>query len=401
MVQGTPASIDVLVAGSLASDTICDYTSHNNARSLTPILETSNPSSVLQSAGGVGRNVATAAHFAGASVGLATAVSDDLAGSSLLDQLARDGMSTSYVKTLKRSQGARTAQYVAMNDAKKELVIAMSDMAILDRPEMESAKHWETVMQQANPKWLVVDGNWSPLIMSTIIETAKRTKIPTAFEPVSTAKAVRLFDKQTPSVKPSNCTPNHVVDIISPNALELSAMYAAARDHGYFDSEHWWKAIDSFGLSSSGSQDKFVSIASSDLVQQGIPQQTIQLLPYFPSIVTKLGAKGSLLTQILRPRDPRLRDPDFAQFIVARNMDSDIVGGVYMRLFAPSAAVPDDQVVSVNGIGDTMLGVIVAGLARGHSLDSILPLAQEAAVMSLKSNEAVSPDVRLLADRLR
>ena len=368
---------------------------------MTPILETSNPSSILQSAGGVGRNVATAAHFAGARVGLATAVSDDLAGTSLLNQLAKDGLSTSYVKTLKRSEGARTAQYVAMNDAKKDLVIAMSDMAILDRPEMESAKHWETVMQQASPKWLVVDGNWSPMIMSTIFETAKRTKIPTAFEPVSTAKAVRLFDKQTPSVKPSKCIPTHIVNIVSPNALELSAMYAAARENSYFDSEHWWKAIDSFGLSSSGSQDKFVSIASSDLVQQGIPQQTIQLLPYFPTIVTKLGAKGCLLTQILRPRDARLRDPDFAQFIVARNMDSDVIGGVYMRLFAPSSAVPDDQVVSVNGIGDTMLGVIVAGLTRGQSLDKILPLAQEAAVMSLKSNEAVSPDVRLLADRLR
>ena len=389
------------MAGSLASDTICDYTSPKNATSSTPILQTSNPSSILPSAGGVGRNVATAAHFAGASVGLATAVSDDLAGTSLLDQLAKDGLSTSYVKTLKRSEGARTAQYVAVNDAKKDLVLAMSDMAILDRPEMESQQHWDSVLQKASPKWLVVDGNWSPTIMSTIIESAKHKKIPTAFEPVSTAKAVRLFDKQTPSVKPSSCIPNHVVNIMSPNALEISAMYAAARENGYFDSEHWWKAINSFGLSSSGSQDKFVSIASSDLVKQGIPQQTIQLLPYFPSIVTKLGAKGCLLTQILRPRDPRLRDPDFAQFIVARNMDSDVIGGVYMRLFAASAAVADDQVVSVNGIGDTMLGVIVAGLARGQSLDKILPLAQEAAVMSLKSNEAVSPEVRLLADRLR
>ena len=401
MVQSITLPLDVLVAGSLASDTTCDYIPLKNGTSSAPVLETSNPSSILQSAGGVGRNVATAAHFAGARVGLATAVADDLAGSSLLDQFAKDGMSTSYVKTLGRREGARTAQYVAMNDAKRDLVLAMSDMAILDRPEMESPQHWDSVMQKASPKWLVVDGNWSPTTMSTIFETAKQKKIPTAFEPVSTAKAVRLFDKQTPSIKPSHCMPNHMVNLTTPNALELTAMYTAARENGYFGSEHWWKAIDGFGLSSSGSQDKFVPLASSDLVQRGIPQQTIQLLPYIPSIVTKLGAKGCLLTQILRPQDPRLRDPDFAPFIVARNIDSDVVGGVYMRLFAPFAVVPDDQVVSVNGIGDTMLGVIVAGLAQGRLLENILPLSQEAAVLSLKSKEAVSPDVRLLADRLR
>ena len=54
-----------------------------------------------------------------------------------------------------------------------------------------------------------------------------------------------------------------------------------------------------------------------------------------------------------------------------------------------------------NGIGDTMLGVIVAGLSKGRALEEVLPLAQEAAVLTLKSSQAVSPQVSELQTRLR
>jgi len=46
------------------------------------------------------------------------------------------------------------------------------------------------------------------------------------------------------------------------------------------------------------------------------------------------------------------------------------------------------------------LGVIVAGLVKGHNLEQVLPAAQDAAVLSLKSAEAVSPDVQTIKARL-
>jgi pseudouridine-5'-phosphate glycosidase/pseudouridine kinase len=72
-----------------------------------------------------------------------------------------------------------------------------------------------------------------------------------------------------------------------------------------------------------------------------------------------------------------------------------------MRHF-PAARVPAAAVISVNGVGDTFLGVLVAGLARGLSvLDGrLLDLAQRAAVLSLRSAEAVAPEVAGLSAEL-
>ncbi|RMZ90389.1 hypothetical protein DV736_g2386, partial [Chaetothyriales sp. CBS 134916] len=387
--------VDILVAGSLASDTICDYTPIiASAAGTGPVLETSNPASISQSAGGVGRNVAIAAHLAGSRAALASAVANDVAGLSLLDQLERSGLSTNMIRKFETGTGARTAQYVAVNDAKRDLVVAMADMSILSAPELESQSYWENCLEASKPKWLVVDANWSPAIMSTIVKAARSKNISVAFEPVSTAKAIRLFDKRNPTIRPLDTVPKHSINLATPNILELNAIHTAARDAGYFESVEWWQLINALGLSSSGSQDKLNSITQPDLVQQGIPQQCIQLLPLVPNLVTKLGANGVLVTQLLRPGDSKLRDPDFAPYLLARNLeDNAAVGGVYLRLLPPATKVPEDEILSVNGIGDTMLGVILAGLVKGHGLDEVIHVAQEAAVLTLKSKEAVSPEV--------
>lgn len=394
---------DVLVAGSLASDTICDYAPFKSAASSpSPVLHTSNPSSISQSTGGVGRNVAVAAHYAGAKVALASAVADDIAGQSLLQQMTDGGFATKYIRTLKASEGARSAQYVGVNDAKKDLVLAMADMSIFTRPELAQQSFWDDMIRSSQPKWMVVDGNWSAPIMSTIFSAARAHNIPIAFEPVSTAKSITPFDRQSPSISPTDCIPNHALNFATPNQFELQAMHTAARDNEYFASQQWWTVIDSFGLASSTTREKFTAITSADLVDQGIPQQSMQLLPYIPNIVTKLGPRGCLLTQLIRDNDPRMRDPDASQYMISRCLDSKVadIGGVYMCLFPPAARVPEEDVVSVNGIGDTMLGTIMAGLVKGYDLDRAIPIAQEASVLSLKSKEAVSPEVRQMARRL-
>jgi pseudouridine-5'-phosphate glycosidase/pseudouridine kinase len=74
-----------------------------------------------------------------------------------------------------------------------------------------------------------------------------------------------------------------------------------------------------------------------------------------------------------------------------------------MRLFPPVEIV--DDVVSVNGVGDTFLGVLVAGLAKGLELnEGLINVAQRGAVMTLRSKESVSPQLEELTpefDRLQ
>ncbi|PYI19782.1 putative carbohydrate kinase [Aspergillus violaceofuscus CBS 115571] len=391
------AKADIVVAGSLAIDLSCDFSPTETTTS--PVLETSNRAVIGQSLGGVGHNVAVATKYLNSSVLFCSTVGDDLSGRTALASLRDEKLSTAGIRVLPASSGARTAQYVAINDAKKDLVVAMADMAIMESPaqSLDFDGFWEPLISQAQPQWVVVDANWSPEVLAKWMTVAKKHGARTAFEPVSTAKSRRLFGRRSAAITPSDCVPNNTVSLAAPNQMELTEMYTAARDSGLYESEGWWHVIDAMGMSASGSRDRLVAMTSAELVDQGIPQQSIQLLPFMPCIVTKLGRQGVLLTQLLRPGDARLTSPDTAPYILSRApTDHAVIGGVYMRLFPPAAVLAEEDIVSVNGAGDTLLGAVVTGLARGHGVEDVLSLAQEASVLTLQSPGGVSPEIRKL-----
>ena len=389
----------MIVAGSLAIDLSCDYAPTNTpAASHQPQPHTSNPALVRQSLGGVGQNIATALHYLKTSVRLCSSVADDIAGSTALRMLADQGLQTSGIQKL--TTDFRTAQYIAINDAHKNLLIAMADMKILEDTHGDLDTLWKPLVEACKPKWLVIDANWDPAVLRKWIELARNVGAKVAYEPVSVMKSRRIF----PAIHPGLATvPNNGISLATPNALELASMHEAATVAGLFEREDWWHIIDSIGLPSSGSRDKLVSLTSGALVDQGIPQQCIRLLPFIPSILTTLGHQGVLMTQMLRPGDNRLMSPTSAPYILSRSTDgSNFVGGVYMRLFPPVEGVQKDDIVSVNGVGDTFLGVIIAGLVKKQpkDLEGLVNLAQKGSVMTLKSDEAVSPQISMLYSAL-
>ncbi|KAJ5635601.1 Pseudouridine-5'-phosphate glycosidase [Penicillium longicatenatum] len=394
---------DVVVAGSLAIDLSCDYTPFSDESvQVTPVPHTSNPAVIGQSLGGVGHNVALAASYVGSDVLFCSVIADDLSGRAALASLETEGLSTTGIQVLPPKSGTRTAQYIAINDAKKDLLVAMADMGIVELPEkqLDFDGFWEPLLQQTKPKWVVVDANWRPEVLAKWATLAKKHGARVAFEPVSTAKSRRLFahDGTGPVIGPSQIVPNHAISLACPNRLELAAMYTAARESLVFDSPGWWGVIDAMGMSQSGSRERLVYLTSAALVDEGLPQQSIQLLPFIPCIVTKLGEAGALLTQLLPPGDSRLTDPDYAPYILARASSSPDVsfGGVYMRLFPPAAKLSPEDIVSVNGAGDTLLGVVVAGLAKKNSamrIEDVLPVAQEASRRTLANAGGVSKEL--------
>lgn len=62
-----------------------------------------------------------------------------------------------------------------------------------------------------------------------------------------------------------------------------------------------------------------------------------------------------------------------------------------MRLF--SAAEKVQNIVSVNGVGDTFFGVLISGLAQGGKVENLIDVAQAGSCLTLKSHESVSPDL--------
>lgn len=337
----------------------------------------------------MGHNVATAAHLIGSkNVRLHSLIGSDLAGETIIASLKSRGLDTTGIQISKKP-GSRTAQYVAVNDQKKDLVVAMADMSILD-----DATELKENLKDIRPSYLVVDANWSASSIREFFTIGKAAKATTVFEPVSNAKSARLF----PLGKSLPTYPNHIVDLAAPNNYELAAMYSEARSNTHLESKEWFQVIDAMGIPSSGARDRFVAITNCAMVDQGIPQQSVQLLPFIPTILTKLGADGVLLTALLAPEDQRLKDPEHAKWILSRcNDGGEVIGGVYMRLF-PAQEVKE-EIVSVNGVGDTFLGAVVAGLAEGKSMDEgLIEVAQRAAVRTLMSREAVGDIGDMKAD---
>lgn len=313
-------------------------------------------------------------------------------------------MNTSLVKQLdiKRNPGARTAQYVAVNDANKNLVMAMADMGIFTAQSFSA--HWHEVISKACPGWLVVDANWSDVDIRNFVRAVKdnNNTAQVAFEPVSLEKSARLFSGSK-SLSPLSVFPDASIQLASPNQYELKAMHDAAQANDYFESQKWWDVLDAFGLR--GARDKFVALTSAEITDTGIPQQIIRLLPYIPTIVTKMGSKGALLASILPRDDPKLFDAAHEPYILSRSNSSPDhytqVGGVYMRMFPTVETVAEQDVVSVNGVGDTFLGVLVAGLAQGGKVENLVDVAQKGAVLTLKSAESVSPQLGEIEKELR
>lgn len=187
--------VDVLVAGSVALDFSCDYIPPDSFSNTSPELYTSNPAKITQSVGGVGHNVAAAAHLIsdGTFIRLCSVVADDFAGGLILSSLKQRGFDTKGIMVLGSDSKTRTAQYVAINRATKDLEVGLADMGILDTPRGDFSSTWQPVLDVAQPKWVVVDGNWNDTTLRKWAITAKTRGAKVAFEPVSVAKARRLF----------------------------------------------------------------------------------------------------------------------------------------------------------------------------------------------------------------
>ncbi|KAJ4347098.1 uncharacterized protein N0V89_011035 [Didymosphaeria variabile] len=389
----TPQAVDVVVAGALAVDFSCDYAPFTNSPDqVEPALHTSNPAVVNQTLGGVAHNIAKAAHLLGAAVQLRSAVGDDLTGRAAISQLEDEGMSTTGIHTLPKP--ARTAQYVAINNANKDLTLAMADMKILENiPQSQLTDMLRIPFNSPPLEVLVADANWDSTSLHKWLDIGKASShTTTIFEPVSTAKALRIF----PPTSSQDKTMYPLVDIITPNELELQALHNHAYSLGLFESPEWFTIIDALGIPSSGLRVPLAHTTTRALVDAGIPQQSIKLLPFFPTILTKLGPQGVLLTQLLKADDPVLSSADEAQYVLSRcNNGDQTVGGLYVRLY-PTKVLEAEEVVSVNGCGDTFVGALAVGLAKKKRVQDCVGLAQRAAGLTLRSRESVSPELKTL-----
>lgn len=180
------------------------------ARSLAAArLNTSNPSEISRTPGGVGRNIAEGIARLGGRVHLVAAVGADAAGRELLTRTAEAGVYVDQVVTSPHPTG----NYLAALDADGELVIGLSDFAATDAMDVDGLSRAHELLARAEV--IVVDGNVPVVVAEWVLGVAAASGVRVVLEPVSVAKAARIA---------SLLVPGNPVFAVTPNVDELGAL---------------------------------------------------------------------------------------------------------------------------------------------------------------------------------
>ncbi len=149
------------------------------------LLRDSNPGQVSLRPGGVGRNIAHNLRLLGAEVSLVSAVGEDAFGRELLASCEALGMDVSMTRIRPRE---RSSTYLYVNDEGGDMLLAVSDMDIVDRITPDSLA---PLLERLNSfDAAVLDANLSRAALCFL---AERLTIPLYADPVSAAKAAKLL----------------------------------------------------------------------------------------------------------------------------------------------------------------------------------------------------------------
>ncbi len=176
--DGAPTAPDrILCVGGAVVD--LTYVAHARFRP-----GTSNPASGSRSFGGVARNVAANLARLGIAASLVSVVGMDEAGRALAEDLAHLGVDTS---GLRRQDGARTAEYLALLEPDGSLALGVADMAVLDRLDIDD------VASAPPSPWIFADCNCPAALLAALIRRTDGRRL--AIDAVSSPKAERLPER--------------------------------------------------------------------------------------------------------------------------------------------------------------------------------------------------------------
>ncbi len=191
--------------------------------------------------------------------------------------------------------------------------------------------------------------------------------------------------------------------------LELQQMYEAAREEplDLFSKPSWWALIDNLALGSQYRMDleKLArhSVVTGDnskgdlsfLADKGVVSMAINLLPFIQHLIIKCGELGVVVVMhVSGIANSGWRKSDLGErYIVAEGNEGH---GLVVAHFPPREV---GTIRNVTGAGDTFVGALLHSLQNSaatgsHStLKGIINLAQEAAVLTLGSDRAVSTEL--------
>lgn len=148
-------------------------------------LEDSNPGTMKTSMGGVGRNIGENLARLGLDVKMLTAFGDDVYGHKIIDSCTELGMDFTNALILKDED---TATYMAVMDEQGDMKVAISNMGIIERIDIDFIRKNEKLIRNAAA--VVVDTNLNQKVIEYI--ATEFGDCPLFVDTVSSAKAEKL-----------------------------------------------------------------------------------------------------------------------------------------------------------------------------------------------------------------
>lgn len=306
-------------------------------------LYTSNPGSLHQAPGGVGRNIAENLLRLGLDPLLISAVGDDLTGDALLLHAEQIGLTCEGIVRLK---DRRTAVYLAILNEMGDLHTAIADMSIFDRLTPEQVFAYETQIIQA--PLVVLDTNLPVATLRAVLELCWKHQRPVWVEPVSVEKARKLARLL------------HLVTYISPNSDELVALADVASTDANLEEMERVPPADCSALSDS-SKKHYGSECSS----------------------TPTGVQLNKAVQCLL-------NAGVANIVLTVGKDGAILGNCAGVQHCPAFPA---QVVDVTGAGDSFVAGMVCGLLQEFPIEQAMRYGLAVAKWTVETGETVSTEL--------
>ncbi|XP_078112235.1 uncharacterized protein LOC144521555 [Sander vitreus] len=328
---------DIVVIGGINVDFIA------KGKTKTLHFGQTNPGSVCQSFGGVGRNIADSLSRLGISLLFISATGADSHSEAVLNYCKH--MNTSGVARLEEQS---TATYCAVITESGELSLGLGDMDIHQQITEQYVSQFEKQLSSAT--LVCLDGNIPVSTIDYVCSIAKKHNINVWYEPTDSEKACKPFlsdawkslSYSSPNLA-ELCTMNQTLGIPTPEVLPCSL-------------------------------EEVLSVA----VALSRP-----LLEHLHCLVVTLGANGVLVcgehdagSVNLQPRKQKRRRQLCA-------------------VHYPALTVTAEETVNVSGAGDSLAGALMAGILQRRDTDSCVRMGLLAARLSLTSPHPIAPILSL------
>ncbi|KAG0147998.1 hypothetical protein CROQUDRAFT_655344 [Cronartium quercuum f. sp. fusiforme G11] len=341
------------------------------------VASTTAPGKVKISAGGVALNLARTASALGVQdvklVSMMGGKKCPLA-SMLKSEITKVGLRTDGLYE-SDDESARTAVVSMFLDSQGNLTQGVADMACLEGFEGRQLPH---IIRKDNPKVVCIDANLSTRTIQAVLNECHKIGSVVVFEPTSAFKSVKIL----PSLLQLNASPTPPNLLMLPNHIELEALNHAIssdQDHHLTSSTGWFDVLSSFGLDErfrEGVKRKLPSWVT----ELGTLQMATKLLPFLKVLVIKKDKDG--LVVIGRMGSQSALTPGWVSSgqVAIKHWSAPSIEGIN---------------VNVTGAGDTFGGAIISGITNDFDLenlsdwDKLIPIAQSAALQTLKSEDAV------------